>query len=89
MTQKPNKPGTKARLVEVLGQNAAGKFAVFGRTPSGTRAYFRTVHDDISTAIEAAQTHAAENAAAGKPDFTFYVVEIKHRYGIENGKVVM
>jgi hypothetical protein len=31
---------------------------------------------------------AAERAASGQVDYTYYAVEIKHRVGIERGKIV-
>jgi hypothetical protein len=46
------------------------------------------VIDDEQTAIEVARTYAAEFAALGKIDYTYYVVKIIHRCGIENGKIV-
>ena len=75
-------------LVQQLHEAENPKFAVFLRSPSGRNAKFSKLHDSIETAIEAARTHAAEVAGRGTPDFTYYVVEIKHRVGIEHGRLV-
>jgi hypothetical protein len=39
-------------------------------------------------AIECCRKYAADRASSGYVDFTYYAVEIKHRVGIEHGKIV-
>ncbi len=67
---------------------AIGKFAVFRRGQSGAGARFKKLHDTYQSALTAAQEHCAETVAKGNDDFTFYVVEVKAKMGIENGKFV-
>ena len=64
------------------------RYAVFARTASGQAARFNAIHDSEESALKTARFHAAERAGNGSLDFTFYVVEIKHRVGIEHGKLV-
>jgi len=64
------------------------KYAVFMRSESGQSARFKAVHDTHENALEIARQHAATTAGHGNLDFTYYVVELKHRVGIENGKIV-
>jgi hypothetical protein len=64
------------------------RFAIFARTVSGQSARFNVLHKDFESALEVAKQHAAEHASGGSNDFTFYVIEIKHRVGIEHGKLV-
>lgn len=86
--EHPPTPGTNRFRVSQLPQAADPKFAVFARTPSGQSARFSVLHDTIDSAIEVAREHAAERVASGCTDFTFYIVELKHRIGIERGKLV-
>lgn len=64
------------------------KFAVFMRSPSGHSAKFKFLHDSLESAVDACRTYAAAAAAHGHIDFTYYATEIKHRVGIERGKLV-
>jgi hypothetical protein len=84
---KPKGPSAKQRI-QAFQQSPGFKFAVFRRSASGRSANFQVLHDTYEKALEVARTHAAENAGDGHSDFTFYVVEIKHRVGIEDGKLV-
>lgn len=63
-------------------------YAVFLRTPSGRAARFVYAHDTLESAIERCREYASRVASTGKDDFTYYAIEIKHRVGIENGKLV-
>lgn len=69
-------------------KNPVGCFALFGRSPSGGRAHFKYLFDNESDAVEAAQRFSSKLVADGHTDFTYYVVEIKSRMGIEGGKYV-
>jgi hypothetical protein len=84
---KPAEGSRRSRISD-LNNNLDVKYAVFRRSLSGKSAQFRTVHQDIETATEVARTHASEAISRGDHDFTFYVVELKHRVGIEHGKLV-
>lgn len=80
---------TKREVAKTLVEtDAVGKFAVFRRGQSGTGARFKQLHSAFDSALSAAQEHCAEAVAQGNNDFTFYVVEIKSKMGIEHGKFV-
>jgi len=64
------------------------KFAVFMRSDSGCSAKFKILHDTYEAALDTARHHAATTAGHGSTNFTYYVIEIKHRVGIEHGKLV-
>lgn len=64
------------------------KYAVFMRSESGQSAKFTYLHETLDTAIECCRKFAASAASHGHLDFTYYAVEVKHRVGIEHGKVV-
>lgn len=64
------------------------KFAVFMRSDSGCSAKFKILHDSYDVALDAARQHAATAVGHGNTDFTYYVIEIKHRVGIEHGKLI-
>jgi hypothetical protein len=74
--------------VQQLHSNSDSKFAVFMRTPSGQTARFRFLHDTLDSAVETCRKYASLAVANGGIDFTYYAVEIKHRVGIEHGKIV-
>jgi len=82
------KEGSLRQRITDLNNNLDAKYAVFRRSLSGKSAQFRAIHDSIETAIEVARMHASEAASNGDHDFTFYVVQLKHRVGIEHGKPV-
>ena len=79
---------TNRMAVLQLHEAVSPQYAVFTRSPSGTRAYFKHLHDSLDSAIERCREYAAKRAASGQLDFTYYAVEIKHRVGIERGKIV-
>jgi hypothetical protein len=79
---------TNKQAVQQLHEAVSPKYAVFTRSPSGTRAKFKYLHDSLESAIERCREYAAERASAGQLDYTYYAVEIKHRVGIERGKIV-
>ena len=58
------------------------------RSDSGCSAKFKTLHETYDVALDAARQHAATAVGHGNINFTYYVVEVKHRVGIENGKPV-
>ena len=79
----------KARAKKsLMEKNPVGCFALFGRSPSGGRAHFKFLFDEEQEAVEAGQRFASDLVAQGHTDFTYYVVEIKSRMGIEHGKLV-
>lgn len=79
---------TRRSLVQQLHNAKNQKFAVFMRSPSGASARFKKLHDTLQDALDISRQHASEVVSRGTTDFTYYVVEIKHRVGIENGKLV-
>ena len=79
---------TNKRAVLQLHEATSPQYAVFARSPSGIRANFKYLHDSLDSAIEFCRKLAAERAASGYLDFTYYAVKIKHRVGIEHGKIV-
>ena len=79
---------TNRKAVLQLHEAVSPQYAVFVRSPSGLRANFKFLHDSLDSAIEFCRKLAAEKASSGQLDFTCYAVEIKHRVGIEHGKVV-
>jgi hypothetical protein len=79
---------TKRQAVLQLHEATSPKYAVFLRSSSGLRANFKFVHDSLDSAIECCRKYAADKASNGYLDYTYYAVEIKHRVGIEHGKIV-
>ena len=63
-------------------------YAVFQRSESGHSAKFKLMFDNQEDAEERAQQYASNEVSKGKTDFTFYVVKLVSRYGIENGRMV-
>ena len=84
---KPKGPSMKQRI-EAMAKHPGSKFAVFMRSASGTGAHFRVIHESQDVAVDVARQHAAEMVSRGHPDFTYYVVELKHRVGIEDNRLV-
>lgn len=64
------------------------KWAIFTREPSRNAAYFRCLLSSKEEATDIARGFAAEAVGRGWVDFTYYVVEIKHRVGIEKSKPI-
>lgn len=64
------------------------KYAVFMRSESGQSAKFQYLHDTLDSAIACCRQYAFAAFQRNKLDFTFYAVEIKHRVGIEHGKII-
>jgi hypothetical protein len=88
-TQKSKlKPGSRRHTILQLDNTTQKKWAVFCRSPSGQNAKFSVVHDDFAHAVEVARNHASEAASHGTVDFTYYVVELQHKVGIEGGKPI-
>ncbi len=79
---------TRRQTVQQLHEAVSPQYAIFLRSPSGLRAHFKYLHDSLESAIEGCRSMAAERAASGQVDYTYYAVEIKHRVGIERGKIV-
>lgn len=86
--KEPPVPGTPRHRIIDLNNNLDAKYAVFRRSSSGRSAHFQAIHETQDLALEVARIHASESVARGDTDFTYYVVEIKHRVGIEHGKPV-
>jgi hypothetical protein len=78
----------RKKAVQQLHEATDPKYAVFMRSPSGQSAKFRWLHDSLESAIERSRQYSASAAEHGHRDFTFYVVEIRHRVGIEHGKLI-
>lgn len=81
-------PGTNRFTVQQLNYSNHSKFAVFARTIAGQAARFNVLYETEDEALHVARNHASDRASNGSTDFTFYVVEIKHRVGIEHGKPI-
>lgn len=79
---------TRKQSVLQLHEATSPKYAVFLRCQSGTRANFKYLHDSLDSAMESCRKYAADMASRGHTDYTYYAVEIKHRVGIEHGKIV-
>lgn len=77
----------KAELLE-LKNRPKSKYALFVRSPTAGSAKFRFAFEDIEEAKNKAQEYFVNRVANGKTDFTFYIVELKHMIGIENGTFV-
>jgi hypothetical protein len=75
-------------LVQQLHKATDPKYAVFMRSQSGQSAKFKVLHSTLQSAIETARDHASTAAGHGNADFTYYAIEIKHRVGIEHGRLV-
>jgi hypothetical protein len=86
--KEPPAPGTPRHRIIDLNNNLDAEYAVFRRSQSGRSAHFQAIHETEALALEVARIHASESVARGDTDFTYYVVQIKHRLGIENGKPV-
>ena len=84
----PPEPGTPRHRIIDLNNNLDARYAVFRRSPSGRSAHFQAIHESVDVATEVARIHASESVARSDTDFTYYVVEIKHRVGIEHVKPV-
>jgi hypothetical protein len=78
----------KRIAVQQLHEAINPKFAVFMRSESGRSAWFKYLHDSLDSAIDTCREFASNAARDGSQDFTYYAVEIKHRVGIEHGKLV-
>lgn len=76
------------KKIALLDVNPDVRHAVFRRSKSGKAAYFQIPIEKFEEGIEIARQYASESVARGDTDFTYYVVEIKHRVGIEHGKPV-
>jgi hypothetical protein len=86
---KPKETAKQKIVKKLMDQpNPNGMFAIFARSPSGQRAHFRALFDTEAEAFSVAQEYSAEFVKDGYTDFTFYVVEIKSRMGIEHGRYV-
>ena len=79
---------TKRQTVQQLHEATSPKYAVFLRTESGKSASFKYLHDSLDSAMDSCRKYAADMVSRGHTDFTYYAVEIKHRVGIEHGKIV-
>lgn len=79
---------TRKMAVQDLHKNTAPKYAVFMRSESGQSAKFTYIHETLESAVESCRKFAATAASHGHLDFTYYAIEIKHRVGIEHGKIV-
>ena len=80
--------GERKMAVQQLHRADKPQYAVFMRSESGRSAKFKFIHETLDTAIECCRKFASNAASHGHQDFTYYAVEIKHRVGIEHGKIV-
>lgn len=81
-------PNSRKLSVKQLRNADSPKYAVFLRSPSGTKAHFKYLHDSIESAIECCRKYAADMASRGHTDYAYYAVEIKHCVGIEREKII-
>ena len=88
MTEDHQEQPTRKQRIQQLHENTAAKYAVFLRSETGQNARFCVLHSTLEKAVETARQHAADVAARGTLDFTYYAIEIKHRVGIEHGRLV-
>jgi len=79
---------SRKKAVAPLHEAENPKYAIFLRSQSGHSAKFKLLHDTLESAIEKCREFASNTISHGNLDFTYYAVEIKHRVGIERGKVV-
>lgn len=79
---------SRKKAIKNLNEALDTKYAVFLRSPSGQSAKFKYIYDNLHDAIESSKKFAANAVSHGTMDFTYYVVEIKYRVGLENGKIV-
>ena len=86
--KEPPIPGTPRFKIVDLNNNLDAKFAVFRRSQSGRSAHFQALHESVEKATEVARIHASESVALGDTDFSYYVVQLVPRVGIEHGKPV-
>lgn len=84
----PPKPGTRRYLIADIANHPDKKYALFLRSKSGGNAHFSCLIGDEQEAINVARQFASDVVSRGEIDFTYYVVELKHRVGIEHGKPV-
>lgn len=64
------------------------RWALFVRGSSANSAKFKFVFETKEEAIEKAKEYSSQRVANGSFDFTFYIVEIKHMIGIQDGKMI-
>lgn len=88
MKYMDGEPNSRKLSVQQLRDADCPKYAVFLRSPSGTKANFKYLHDSIDSAIDKCREYAADMASRGHVDYAYYAVEIKHRVGIERGKII-
>jgi hypothetical protein len=79
---------TRRERIQHLTESDGARFAIFLRNRKGNKAEFTTIHKSHAEALDVARLHAADMASQGKTDYTFYVVQIAHKVGIESGKIV-
>ena len=78
---------SRKKAVQQLHDATDPKFAVFLRSKSGQSAKFKFLHDSLESAVEKCREYATKAISHGHLDFSYYAVEIKHRVGIERGKL--
>lgn len=83
--KSPPKEGSKRYRVAEIRKYPERRYALFRRAISGKSAYFTCVFGDKDEALEIARQYASESVASGDFDFAYYVVELIHRIGIEDG----
>lgn len=71
-----------------LSANPNKRYALFVRGGNASSAKFKFAFETQEEAINKANEYASQRVANGHHDFTFYVVHIKNRIGIEGGKLV-
>lgn len=84
---RPNHIPARKRITQLHAAETA-KYAVFMRSESGQSAKFAYLHDTLESAVNSCRAYAATTFSHGHKDFTYYAIEIKHRVGIEHGKIV-
>jgi hypothetical protein len=85
MASEKAKQLARSRIKDLY-KNPEYKFAVFQRSKNGLAAYFSVLHNTHESALDVARMHAATQASEGNFDAMYFVVEIKHKVGFDNGK---
>lgn len=87
MATEKAKQLARARIQDLY-KNPDYKFAVFQRSTNGLAAYFSVLHKTHESALDVARMHAATKASEGNFDVMYFVVELKHKVGFDQGKPI-
>jgi hypothetical protein len=82
------KPKENRTYLIHLDVNEGHNWAIFTRKPKGEGASFYCLLPNEKTAMEVARQYASESVGRGELDFTYYVMQITHKVGMEDMKPV-